>query len=370
MNRTTWLVAGLLVAGCGGKHPGSYNTNATQSAQAASPTDKADALWEQRVNEAKLQEAIAAYEEILATDPGSSHALQRLTRAWYFWGDAFTTDKDVQIERWGRAIEYGTRCIGLNTQIQEAIAGGAKEKDAVEYATDDDVPCLYWTASALGKWGKAQGIARTLKHLPTVKAYISKVEQLDPAYYNHGPARYWGAYYAALPSFAGQDLDKSAEYFASSLQGAPYYLPTHLLRAEMLAVPTQDVAMFDADLVAVLSSDPDAVPEAGITPENTRDQLKARELFAKRGELFDRKTLEAAGPAPELPDAPVSPPPAPQPAPGDESPAGDEAPTEGEAPAEGAATEGALGDAGPSEEASATEAGSDVEPPTPSSDDP
>ena len=58
--------------------------------------------------------------------------------------------------------------------------------------------------------GQGQSLSKTLKFLPTVKAYMSKTEELDSTYYFHGPARYWGAYYAALPSFAGQDLDKSS----------------------------------------------------------------------------------------------------------------------------------------------------------------
>lgn len=298
----TLLVAGTLLAGCG-KHPGSYTAAGESATGASAQVAKADALWAQRIDEAKLQEAIAAYEAALTSDGASRHTLGQLTRAWYFWGDAYTTDKDVQIERWSKAIEYGTQCLGMNEQIRAAIEAGDKEKEAVVHAKVDDVPCLYWTATALGKWGRAMGISRTLKHLPTVKAYISKVDELDSTYYNHGPSRYYGAYYAALPSFAGQDYEKSAENFAKSIAGSPHYLPTRVLRAENLAVPLGDVKTFDEDLIHVIGANPNQVPEADVMPENVRDQEKARELFARRGELFDKKVLEAAGPAPELPAA-------------------------------------------------------------------
>ena len=154
--------------------------------------------------------------------------------------------------------------------------------------------CIYWTATALGKWGKIQSLSKTLKHLPTVKAYVTKAEELDPTYYHYGPARYWAAYYSALPSFAGQDYEKSASYFDAAIEAAPYYLPTRVLRAEYLAVGTQDVKMFDSDLDFVLSADPNMNPDAGITAENIKDIDKAKGILAKRHELFDRQALDNA----------------------------------------------------------------------------
>jgi TRAP transporter T-component len=286
----------LVALGACAKHSGSDAGGGAQNATTAdaSVLTQADALWEQRADEGKLQEALARYEDALTADPKSRHALEQLTRGWYFWGDAFTGDKDVKVERWGKAIEYGTRCLALNEDIGRQIAQGAKEKDAIAAATKDDIGCIYWTATALGKWGKIQSLSKTLKHLPTVKAYVAKVEELDPSFYHYAPARYWAAYYAALPSFAGQDLAKSAEYFDAAIKAAPYYLPTRVLRAEFLAVATQDVAMFDADLAEVLASDPNAKPEAGITPENLKEIEKARALQARRLELFDKQAIDAA----------------------------------------------------------------------------
>lgn len=289
-----------ITLGACAKRPGDNAAGSAESAASAdvSALGQADALWEQRADEAKLQEALARYDEALAADPKNRHALEQLTRGWYFWGDAFTSDKDVKVERWGKSIEYGNRCLALNEDIAKQLVQGAKEKDAIAAATKDDVGCAYWTATALGKWGKIQSLSKTLKHLHTVKAYVSKVEELEPSYFHYAPARYWAAYYAALPSFAGQDLEKSAEYFEAAIQAAPYYLPTRVLRAEFLAVATQDVAMFDADLAAVLASDANAKPEAGITPENLKEIEKARALQARRAELFDKQAIDAAAAKP------------------------------------------------------------------------
>ncbi len=286
----------LALLACGPKSTATSSETSVAAAQAdagAAVLEQADALWEERGDEAKLTEALDKYAAVVAAGP-NRHALIRLTRGWYFYGDAFATEKDVKVERWTKALEYGNQCIELNAEVSSQLKSGAKPKDAIQAATVEDVGCIYWTATALGKWGKIQSLSKTLKHLPTVKAYVTKADALDPSYYHYGPARYWGAYYAALPSFAGQDLDKSAQFFEAAIKAAPYYLPTRVLRAEYLAVSTQNVKQFDADLDHVINTDPNLRPDAGITPENIKDIEKAKALVAKRHELFDQKAIEEA----------------------------------------------------------------------------
>jgi len=320
-NRTAAVTLPLLLAACG-KHPGAYQSLGTEGSggDAAALLDAADELWETRHEEADLTGALAKYEEAIAADPTNRDVLVKLTRGWYLYGDAFADDKAVKVERWGTAIEWGARCLASNADFEQQMAGGAKEKDAVSVTTKADVPCLYWTATALGKWGKAQGLAKTLTHLPTVKAYVARADELDPQFFHYGPARYWGAYYSVLPSFAGQDLEKSSAYFKESLDGAPNYLATRGLRAEHLAVKTQDPALFESDLDFILAFDVTEEPE--MLPENSIEKAKAAALLARMAELFDSKTLEAyqaskppeteaaEEPPPEavIPDEPVIPP--------------------------------------------------------------
>lgn len=294
MMRSIFVLCALTAA-CSSKNPGAYQTaaaTAQKSADEVAPlVEKADALWEGRVSADTLREAIAAYEAVVAIDPTHRHALTRLVRGWYFLGDVHLTEKDVKIETWGTAIQWGKKCLALNKEFADRVNSGQKEKDAVEAATKDDVACLYWTASAIGKWGKAQGIAKALGNLPTVKAYIGRAEQLDETFFYYGPARYWGAYYSVLPSFAGQDLGLSASYFEASLAGAPEYTPTRGLRAENLAVKTKDIDMFMSDLKAILDFDVTTAPE--IAPENTLEKAKAKALMDKAAELFDKDAVEA-----------------------------------------------------------------------------
>jgi len=292
----TLITLGLL-AGCA--KTASPNTAATaeggsDAGDATAHIEAAEALWPERADEAKLTEILEKYEAAFNADPKDRDTLIRLTRAWYFYGDAFSDDKDTKVERWTKALEFGNACLALNDDIASQLASGNKPADAIQAATKDDVGCIYWTATALGKWGKIQSLSKTLKHLPTVKAYVTRAEELDPTYYHYGPARYWAAYYSALPSFAGQDHDKSASYFDAAIEAAPYYLPTRVLRAEYLAVGIQNVKMFDEDLDFVINADPNMNPDAGITPENVKDIEKAKGILAKRHELFDKQAIENA----------------------------------------------------------------------------
>jgi len=289
------LGTAVAISGCG-KKPGSYETLGDGAAMVDKVKDKrlaaADELWQNRGNMTTLKEAIAAYEAIATDLPDNREAHLRAARGWYFLADGFMTDKDEKIATYLKSIEWGKRCMAINKDFAQRINDGDKEADAAAALTKEDVPCTYWTASALGKWAKASGIAKSLRHIGTVKAYIGKVEELEPTYYHHGPWRYWGAYYSVLPSFAGRDLDKSAEYFDKTIAASPKYLGSYVLRAENLAVANQDVAQFDADLKVVLDFDLDEMPE--LKPENGREQAKARALLKEREELFDKKALEAA----------------------------------------------------------------------------
>lgn len=281
------LIATLTLPGCATKHTGTYEVAAaTGPADMASAlTEHADTLWELRDDKAKLADALGKYEQAYAADPTSRHVAGRLVRGWYFYGDAYETDKDAKVDAWGKAIHWGARCLAINKDFVSMLDQGDDEATAAEKAAvKDDVPCLYWTSSALGKWGKIQGLAKTLGHIGTVKAYMGKAQELDPTFWHYGPDRYWGAYYAAIPSFAGQDLDKSRTHFDTSIASAPDYLGTKVLLAEYWAVKVQDRAVFDESLKAVLAADPTKLPDA--IAENKAEQAKAQALLDNADDLF------------------------------------------------------------------------------------
>ena len=284
------VVMVALLAGCGGKGKG-YETLATEknADKAGSLIQAADTLWAERADQAKLRAALSKYEAAAQSAPENRHVHERLVRGWYFLADGFLETKDEKIEAFEKAKTWGQRCMAINKDFAARVDGGENPKTAVEVMAVADAPCIYWTASALGKWAKANGIMKSLKYIGTVKAYIAFVEENDPDFWHFGPARYWGAYYSIIPSFAGQDFDKSGEYFETSIKGAPSYLGTRVLRAENHAVGTQNVKAFDADLDFVINFDVSTMPE--LIAENTMEIEKAKAIKAQRSELLASRTV-------------------------------------------------------------------------------
>jgi len=163
--------------------------------------------------------------------------------------------------------------------------GGETEATAASKAmAKEDVPCLYWTASALGKWAKLTGFTTLLKHKDTVKSYIETVERLDATFSYAAPDRYWGAYYAIAPSFAGGDLTKSKTHFDKSIEAAPAYLATKVLYAQYYATKMQDAALYEKLLNEVIEADANIEP--AIAPENSAEQGKAKKLLENKADHF------------------------------------------------------------------------------------
>jgi hypothetical protein len=113
---------------------------------------------------------------------------------------------------------------------------------------------------------------------------MTRVGELDPGYYFNGPDRYWGAYYSAIPSFAGQDLNKSKDYFDKAIAAHPDFLGTHVLLAGEWAVKTQNKAKFEEELNGVINGDAGKIPE--VRPEAEAEQRKAKDLLAHEGDFF------------------------------------------------------------------------------------
>ena len=279
----------VLALGCA-KQAGTYEvaTTATTTVApdaAAGLKTEAESAWSNRSDKAQLQAALQKYESLYASNPTDRDVAMHLVRGWYFLGDGHETDKDPKLAAWETAIEWGKKCLAINTEFTALLGKGDEtEATAARAFTAADVPCIYWTSTSLGKWAKMSGIGTTLKHLPTVKAYMTRVAELEPTFFYSGPDRYWGAYFAAIPSFAGQDLGKSKEYFDKAIGTYPDYLGTHVLLAEQWAVKKQDKATFEKELNWVLAQPVDTIPE--VKPEMEAEQRKAKALLDTTGDLF------------------------------------------------------------------------------------
>lgn len=194
--------------------------------------------------------------ELATTDVRAAEALQQRARRLYL-----------------RARDYGLRGLRLSTEELR------RDPSVLRETRGDDVPLLYWTASA---W--AMAIARskddpeTVADLPLVEALIRRAAELD-ATWNHG------AIESFLISWEGSDAAKAQAHFerAVTLSGGQLASP-YVALAEEQCVPAQDRAKFESLLEAALRIDANERPEWRL--QNVLAQRRAAWLLAHIDDYF------------------------------------------------------------------------------------
>jgi len=285
------LLVALPAAGCAGrkavwKAGDDAPAAASDASSAQAARDEALALFAERENPEKLKAAIAAWEKAAQLDPTHAETLAWLVRANYFYADAYLRgDDDAYLAMMDKAVSWGERALeAVSPEFKAKMRDGAKLYEAVSVVPKEGVPAMYWYASALGKWARKKGFAVLLGQKDNVKATMDRCLELAPEFFYGGPPRYFGAYYAVAPAFAGGDLENSKVSFNKSLEIEPNYLGTKVLWAENLSTKNQDEDEFKRLLQEVIDADPTLIPD--LIPENKSEQAKARELLEQMDDLF------------------------------------------------------------------------------------
>jgi hypothetical protein len=284
-----WTLALALACGCAGRKAaweGDSGKGGAKAGDAAALIGEGDGHWAKRTDPNEIKAAIAAWEKAAALEPKNLDLMVKLTRANYFLADGYLRANEKEYLRvMDVGVKWGEKAmIAASPEFEAKMRSGAKLPEAVKLVGKEGVPAMYWYASSLGKWAKRKGFAVLLGQKDNVKATMDHVLELDPNYFYGGPHRYFGAFYAVAPAFAGGDLEKSKVHFKKSLEIAPTYLGTKVLWAQELAVKEQDEETFERLLNEVVSSPDDALPD--VTPEMIVEKQKAKESLAEKDDLF------------------------------------------------------------------------------------
>jgi len=272
-------------AGDGAGKPATATATDTAEALLAA----AEAAWQQRGSQAKTEEAIAAWEKATAARPDDGVTLAKLSRGLYFLADGHLrklgTKSDAYLAAFERGTAAGERALAaLSPSFKSKVMSGEKVEDAIKVMGPEGLEAMYWYAVNLGKWSRAKGFAATLGNKDRVKGVMSRALELSPSFFHAAPHRYFGAFYAVAPSFAGGDLDKSREHYETSLKMAPNYVGTKIIMAETYATKKQDRALFDRLIAEVLAVPDEVIP--WLEPETRVEKEKAMELKAQGDALF------------------------------------------------------------------------------------
>lgn len=260
-----------------------------EGGEASSLAQQAEDAWSNRGDQASLEKAIATLEKLAEQNPTDASIHARLSRAYFFLADAHMRKQgagsDAYLSTFEKGTAAGERALGVrNEEFRKQVTSGTPVEKAASTLQKEDVEAAYWYASNLGKWARAKGFATTLGNKDKIKSVMDRVLALDPEFFHAAPHRYFGAFYAVAPAFAGGDLNKSKEHFEKSLAIAPGYAGTKVLMAETYAVKKQDRELFDKLLDEVLATPDEVIP--GLEPETRNEKAKAQELKAQAAELF------------------------------------------------------------------------------------
>ncbi|HEY8429857.1 MAG TPA: TRAP transporter TatT component family protein, partial [Sandaracinaceae bacterium] len=245
--------------------------------------------WARRDDAEQIRAAIAAWEQATEIDGNDAETWTKISRAYYFLADGHLRfdNEGAMADAYQSSVRAAERALRVvSPEFAQRMAAGERVDQAVSVLTSvDAVPPLYWRAAALGKWAQLQGFATVLSYKDEIRAVMTRCMELDRYYFFAGPDRYFGAFFAIAPSYAGGDLERSRQHFEESLRQAPNYFGTRVLYAENYAVKAQNRRLFEEQLRMVIDGDPESLPEAA--PENRVEQRKARALLERADDLFE-----------------------------------------------------------------------------------
>ena len=221
--------------------------------------------------------------------PYNSKLLTAGCQAYTAYASSFVEDTDPEnaAALYAKAKHYGFRALSKKQDFQQVVAGNLDEFVAfLKQYNKQDVPSLFWTASAWGKWISLNlDSMEALADMAMLEATMWKILELDDSFYYGSPHLLMAVYFAGRPEIIGGNINKSKDHFDKAFSlGADKLLSAKVLFARYYAVRLRDRVLFAKTLQRVIDAPVDEVPE--LTLANTLAKNKAREMMEKVDDYF------------------------------------------------------------------------------------
>lgn len=217
-------------------------------------------------------------EVLLRNDPGNPQLLAALAEGYAGYAFLFLEDAhpDRAARLYKRAAEYGLRLLSPGEDFDAWLDATGRE----------DVPGLYWTASAWAGWANLDlSNPEALSVVPKAEKMMQRVLVLDASFQYGGADAFFGVLHSARPVIAGGDPAKGKDHFLRSMSySGGNFLTAKLLYMKYYATTTLDEELFRRLHDEIASADPGALPEMRLA--NTVAKLKAARLMEQIDDLF------------------------------------------------------------------------------------
>ena len=198
-----------------------------------------DALYKQRENLARAQQAEGIWAARLARDPKDFESAWKLARARYWLG--------------GHAEE---------SRRKPYLENGIAAARAAIAAAPDKPAGHFWTAANMGALAESFGLRQGLKYRGDIKDALETVLRLDPAYQQGSADRALGRWYYKVPGMFGGSNKKSEAHLRKSLTYDPDNAASLYFLAETLIdLGRKDEARSTLQRLAETPVNPEWAPE-------------------------------------------------------------------------------------------------------------
>ncbi|HNW28972.1 MAG TPA: TRAP transporter TatT component family protein [Spirochaetota bacterium] len=235
-------------------------------------------------NREKLEALIRTYEEVLEIDPYNYEALWSLGRYYILMGVAYTDDVKVKKDYYIKAARACERAMYTNGEFKKLVDGGKTVWEASSVLKIREIEAIDYWYSALG-WCYADCLNPVERILNLYwakrnKIMLDRMMALDPAWGGGHPYTTKASYCAIIPSIAGGDLKKSAEYFEKADAAGAGWLYVRFSRAKFLHARMKDRDEYNKDLEWVIAQDPHRAKSP--YPWNVYFQREAKKMLAEK----------------------------------------------------------------------------------------
>jgi len=243
----------------------------------------------------KLAEAAAAtnlklVEGLLHADPKNRQLAALTAQGFGGYALAFVEDEDPARAAafYRRGKEYGLRALMQDHHVAAGVAGTDEAFVAsLRHLDQGDKELILWTAMCWGKW---IDLSRTnpaaVADLPRAEALFERLLELDEGYYYAAPHVFLGVFYGGRSPMLGGRPEEARAHFERALELTHgRFLTARLYYAEYFARQTQDRALFESQLHAILDAPDDLLPEQRLA--NAVAKRKAARLLSRVDEWFD-----------------------------------------------------------------------------------
>jgi|GEM_PF-5073173 len=263
MRRLLIFAALLTLAACGPKKDAATSGDVAGQSTRQPPVQvttvtAGDAAYLTRHTREGTDAAIAAYEAALVQDPARADGPAIRTRlAILYYGVAYYFDAEApKKERMATYLlgrDHALEALRANAAFAAARDEGTKLQDTMDLLTEADVGPLYWAALNWSRWGEMKGILRVALDIPKVRAAMERSHALSEDYYEAAPHRFFSAFFAALPGFAGQDIERAEAHAKRAKEIAARHTENQITEAAYLAAHHRDRPRYIALLEHVLA---------------------------------------------------------------------------------------------------------------------